>query len=97
MNPKPLRNDVLVKKSKEEETKSAGGLILTPMSSDSVVRGTVVSVGAGFVKENGEGFVPMYVKVGDLVAFHKSSGTEVREGGEVFVLLNETNLLFKYE
>ena len=95
MNLKPLRNDVLVTKNREEETKSAAGLILTPTGSDGVVKGTVVAVGDGFIKENGEGHVPMFVRVGDVVTFHKSSGTEVRENGEVFVLLNETNILYK--
>lgn len=87
-----LRDYVLV--SKDESVKqTAGGLFIPDSASDEkVATGTVMSVGSGRVSANGV-VVPLEVKVGQKVAFHRSMATEVKENGTTVLVLREDNIL----
>ena len=67
MNIRPLHDRVIVKRL-EEETKSAGGIVLTGSAAEKSTRGEVIAVGNGRVLDNGE-VRALEVKAGDTVLF----------------------------
>ncbi len=73
---RPLHDRVLVKRV-EQETKTAGGIILPEAAQEKPSEGEVIAVGAGVRNKDGE-FVALDVKAGDRVLFGKWSGTEVK-------------------
>lgn len=89
---KPLNNYVLLQRI-DEETKTAGGIIIPDTAREKPSRGTVVAVGDGAF-ENGAR-VPMNVKTGDTVLFAKwaSSANEVKIDGIDYVLIRESDIL----
>lgn len=91
MNIRPLHDRVIIKRV-EEETTSAGGIIIPDAAKEKPLRGTVVATGNGKVLENGD-IRPMGVKVGDVVLFGKYAGTEFKTGGEELVYMNEDEII----
>ena len=89
---KPLNNYVLLQRI-DEETKTAGGIIIPDTAREKPSRGTVVAVGDG-AYENGAR-VPMTVKPGNTVLFAKwaSSANEVKIDGADYVLIKESDIL----
>lgn len=83
---KPLGDHVIVKPSKPEEvTKS--GIILPSNSNEKPEQGEVIAVGPGKANEDGDGRLPMDVKVGDRVVFKKYAPDEIKiDDEEVYVL-----------
>ena len=92
MSIRPLHDRVILKRT-EQETKSAGGIVLTGSAAEKSTRGKVIAVGNGRILENGE-VRPLDVKVGDTVIFSESYGlkTEKIEGEEVLIL-SESDIL----
>ena len=88
---KPLADRVLVKVD-EEETKTAGGILLPDTAQKKSQKGTVLAVGSGKVLDNGTR-LPFKVKVGDHVLFAKYSGVDIDENGEKYLLLSERDIL----
>lgn len=91
MNIKPLHDKVLIKRV-DEETKTAGGIIIPDTAKEKPSEGIVEAVGNGFRAEDGK-IVPMSVKVGDRVLFAKWGGTEVKLGGETRLIVKESDIL----
>jgi len=91
MNIRPLQDRVLVRRA-EEETKSAGGIILTGSAQEKPSEGEVVAVGNGKKLDNGS-TQPMDVKVGDKVLFGKYSGGEVKAGDETLLMMREEDIM----
>ena len=91
MNIRPLHDRVVIKRM-EEETTSAGGIVIPDTATEKPARGTVLAVGNGKITDNGE-VRPLDVKVGDEVLFGKYSGTEIELGGKKHMIVNETELL----
>ncbi len=91
MNIRPLQDRVLVRRA-EEETKSAGGIILTGSAQEKPSEGEVVAVGNGKKLDNGS-TQPMDVKVGDKVLFGKYSGSEVKAGNETLLMMREEDIM----
>ncbi len=88
---KPLGDRVFVKISPSEE-KTAGGILLPDNAKEKPQVGEVVQVGSG--KRNDDGTrQEMEVKVGDQVLYSKYAGTDVKLGGEEYVLLSEKDIL----
>lgn len=89
---KPLHNYVLLERI-EEETKTAGGIIIPDTAREKPSRGRVIAAGDGTF-ENGAR-VPMSVKAGDTVLFAKwaASANEVKIDGRDYVLIKETDIL----
>src|SRR3990170_2031218 len=73
---RPLHDRVVVKRL-EEDTKTAGGIIIPDTVKEKPMRGEVIAVGPGVRDENGKINAPD-VKAGDTVLFGKWSGTEVK-------------------
>jgi len=92
MNIRPLHDRVILKRI-DQETKSAGGIVLTGSAAEKSTRGEILAVGKGRILDNGE-VKPLDVKVGDTVIFSEGYGlkTEKIEGEEVLIL-SENDIL----
>jgi chaperonin GroES len=92
MTIRPLHDRVILKRT-EQETKSAGGIVLTGSAAEKSTRGEVIAVGNGRILDNGD-VKPLAVKVGDIVIFSEGYGlkTEKLEGQEVLIL-SESDIL----
>lgn len=87
----PLHDRVLIKRL-EENTRTAGGIIIPDTAKEKPSEGLVEAVGNGFRAEDGK-IVPMSVKAGDKVLFGKWSGTEVKINGEERLIIKESEIL----
>jgi chaperonin GroES len=90
MNIRPLHDRVVVRR-KEEETKSAGGIVLPGSATEKPSQGEVLAVGTGKVTENGE-VRPLDVKAGDKVLFGQYSGSTVKIDGEELLIMSENEI-----
>lgn len=88
---KPLGDRVFVKVSEAEE-KTAGGIILPDNAKEKPQVGEIVSVGSGKLNDKGER-QPMEVQVGNKVLYSKYAGTDIKLGGDDYVLLSEKDIL----
>lgn len=89
---KPLHNYVLLERI-EEETTTAGGIIIPDNAREKPSRGRVIAVGAGLY--DGDKLIPMTVKENDTVLFAKwaPSANEIKLTGRDYVLIKETDIL----
>jgi len=90
MKIRPLHDRVIVKR--EEERKSAGGIVIPDTATEKPIFGKVVAVGKGKILENGE-IRPVDLKVGDKILFGKYSGTEVKMDGDELVVMREEDVM----
>jgi chaperonin GroES len=88
---KPL-NDRLVVKAVKAEEKTSGGIILPDAAQEKPTEAEVVAVGPGKVLDNGK-TVPLEVKPGDRVIYARYGGTEIKVGGEEYVILRQDDVL----
>ena len=88
---RPLHDRVVVRRV-ESETKTAGGIIIPDNAQEKPMEGEIVSVGSGARDEAGK-LVPLDVKAGDRVLFGKWSGTEVKIGGEEYLIMKESDIM----
>jgi chaperonin GroES len=92
MDLKPLGDRVIVEVLDEEET-TISGIVLPDTAKEKPQRGNVLEVGPGRY-EDGK-LVPLDVVKGDEVIFSKYGGTEVKVGGEEYLILRESDILAK--
>lgn len=90
MNLRPLHDRVIVKRQ-EEETKTAGGIVLPGSAAEKPSQGEVIAVGNGKKLDNGE-VRALDVKAGDKVLFGKFSGSEVKVDGEEYIIMREDEI-----
>lgn len=88
---RPLHDRVLVKRI-EEETKTAGGIIIPDNAKEKPTKGKVIAVGKGSRNEAGQ-VVPLDVKKDDVVLFAKWGGTEIKVDGEDYVIMKESDII----
>jgi chaperonin GroES len=91
MKVRPLADRILVKRV-EEETKTAGGILIPDNAKEKPMEASVVAVGSGKVLSDGK-VRPMEIKVGDRVLFSKYSGTEIKLDGVEHLILREDDIL----
>ena len=91
MNIRPLHDRVVIKRM-EEETTSAGGIVIPDTATEKPARGTILAVGNGKITDNGD-LRPLDVKVGDEVLFGKYSGTELTVDGEDVIVMREDDIM----
>jgi chaperonin GroES len=91
MNIRPLHDRVIVKRL-EEETKSAGGIVLTGSAAEKSTRGEIVAVGNGRVLDNGE-VRALQVKTGDTVLFGSYIEKTEKIEGQEYLIMREDNIL----
>jgi chaperonin GroES len=90
MNIRPLQDRVVVRRT-EEETTSAGGIVLPGSAAEKPAQGEVIAVGPGKRQESGE-TQPVDVKVGDTVVFGKYASNTVKIGDEELLILSENEI-----
>lgn len=90
MNIRPLHDRVVVRRI-EEDTLSAGGIVLPDTASEKPSQGEVLAVGPGKVEDNGDRRKPD-VSVGDKVVFGQYAGSTVKIDGEELLILGETEI-----
>ena len=87
---RPLHDRVVVRRV-EEDTKTAGGIIIPDTATEKPQQGEIVAAGPG-TKEDGK-TIALDVKKGDKVLFGKWSGTEVKIDGEELLIMKESDIV----
>lgn len=90
MKIRPLHDRVVVKRV-EEETKSAGGIVLPGSAAEKPSQGEVLAVGPGRITENGD-VRSLDVKVGDKVIFGQYAGSTVKIDGQELLIMAESEI-----
>ncbi len=88
---RPLHDRVLVRRL-EEETMSAGGIVIPDSAKEKPAEGKIIAAGNGKILENGD-VRALDVKVGDKVLFGKYAGTEVKVDGEELIVMREDDIV----
>ena len=90
MKIRPLQDRVVVRRM-EEETTSAGGIVLPGSATEKPAQGEVLAVGPG-KRLDSRDTQPVDVNVGDTVVFGKYSSNTVKVGDEELLILNESEI-----
>ena len=88
---RPLHDRVLVRRV-DEDTKTAGGIIIPDSAQEKPSQGVVVAVGTGVRKDDGS-VSALDVKAKDKILFGKWSGKEVTIDGEALLIMKESDIL----
>lgn len=91
MKLKPLHDRVVIRRV-DEESRSAGGIVIPDNAKEKPQRGEVLAVGPGEPLETGQ-VRAMSVGAGDRVLFGKYAGSDVTIDGEELVVLRESDIL----
>lgn len=89
---KPLEDRIVVRPVEAEQV-TASGLVIPDTAKEKPQEAEVVAVGPGRFNEAGTDRVPLDVKVGDRVIFSKYGGTELKYGGDEFLVLSARDVL----
>ncbi|MCA8961160.1 MAG: co-chaperone GroES [Planctomycetes bacterium] len=90
-NLRPL-NDKIVVKRLEAEEKTSGGIVLPDTAKEKPREGKVISLGEGKLLKDGQR-AKFQVKKNDRILFSSYAGTEVKVGGEEFLIMSEDDVL----
>ena len=91
MKIRPLYDRVVVRR-KEEETASAGGILLSGSAIEKPNQGEIVAVGDGKILDSGD-LRPLTVKVGDMIVFGQYAGSNTIEiDGEELIMMGESEI-----
>jgi chaperonin GroES len=88
---RPLHDRVALKRL-DNESKSAGGIIIPDTAAEKPQQGEVIAVGPGARGEDGK-IVALELKRGDRVLFGKWSGTEVKIDGAELLIMKESDVM----
>jgi chaperonin GroES len=89
---KPLNDHLIVKPLSREEKTESGIIIPDTVSKEKPERGEIIAVGPGKLNDNGTR-TNMSVKVGDKVIFTKYAPSEIKDAGETYLVLSESDVL----
>ncbi len=90
MSIRPLQDRVVVRRM-EEETKSAGGIVIPGSAAEKPSQGEVLAVGPG--KKLDDGSVQnVDLNVGDKVLFGQYSGSTAKVDGEELLIMSESEI-----
>lgn len=90
MNIRPLHDRVVVRRV-EEDTTSAGGIVLPDTASEKPSQGEVLAVGPGKVLDDGS-VRAVGLNVGDRVVFGQYGGNTIKVDGEELLILSENEI-----
>ena len=86
----PLEDRIVVQANEGDQT-TASGLVIPDTAKEKPQEGTVLAVGPGRFEDGAR--VPLDVNVGDVVLYSKYGGTEVKYGGEEYLVLSARDVL----
>lgn len=90
---KPLSDRVLIKPTTDGKQRiSSGGILLPDTIKERPREGIVVEIGNGINDITGK-LVPMEIKKGDKVAFHKNMGSEITIDSVDYLIMRESEVL----
>ncbi len=89
---KPLEDRVLVTVEEQEQT-TASGLVIPDTAKEKPQQGTVIAVGPGKRSDHTGELIALDVSEGDTVLFSKYGGTEVKVGGQEYLILSARDIL----
>mgnify|MGYP003574842602 FL=1 len=87
----PLNDKILLKRLEAAEV-TKGGIVLPDAAKEKPREGKIIALGDGARLDDG-GRAEFQVKVGDRVIFSSYAGTEIKVGGEDFLILGEDDVL----
>ena len=90
MTIRPLADRVVIKMTEAEEV-SKGGIILTGSAKEKPSVAEVIAVGAGGMVDGHE--VKMELKVGDKVLIGQYAGSKIKQGGEEYTIVHQSEVL----
>tara|TARA_S200000501_G_C20493119_1_gene599119 strand:- start:288 stop:575 length:288 start_codon:yes stop_codon:yes gene_type:complete len=90
MGIRPLQDRVVVRRL-EEETKSAGGIVIPDSATEKPSQGEVLAVGPGKKLDNGA-VQEVDLKVGDKILFGQYAGSTVKMEGEELLIMTESEV-----
>ena len=91
MDIRPLHDRVVVKRL-EENDDMIGGLYIPDSAKEKPQKGEVIAVGKGKRDESGK-VNPLDVQVGDRILFGKYSGSDIKLGGDEYLIMREDEIL----
>ena len=89
---KPLEDRIVIKAVEAEQT-TASGLVIPDTAKEKPQEGEVLAVGPGRFNDNGGERIPLDIAVGDRVIYSKSGGTEIKHGGQEYLILSARDVL----
>lgn len=90
MEVKPIRGNVLVRRSSSDEVRRPSGLIV--LQTEKPAEGTVVAVGEGALMFDGS-VAKLIVEVGSKVLFKRGAGLEVKVDDADCLIMSESEIL----
>ncbi len=90
MNIRPLQDRIVVRRT-EEETRSAGGIVIPDSAAEKPSQGEVIAVGPGKKLDNGS-VQEVDLNAGDKILFGQYSGSTVKVDGEELLIMNESEV-----
>jgi len=87
MKIRPLYDRIVVKRIEQSE-ELQGGLYIPDSAKEKPQEGEVVAVGKGKRLEDGK-VVPLDVQVGNRILFAKYSGSDIKLGGDEYLIMRE--------
>jgi len=90
MSIRPLQDRVVVRRL-EEETKSAGGIVIPDSATEKPSQGEVLAVGPGKKLDNGS-VQEVDLKAGDKILFGQYAGSTVKMEGEELLIMTESEV-----
>ncbi len=88
---RPLGDKVIIKRVEAEDV-TAGGIVLPDSAKEKPKRGLIKAIGDGKLLDSGER-AQLQVKKNDEVLFTSYAGTEVKVGGEEYIIMDESDIL----
>ena len=88
---KPLEDRIVIKQVEAEQVTSSG-LVIPDTAKEKPQEGKVIATGPGRIDDKGNR-VPLDVNVGDIVIYSKYGGTEIKHGGQEYLILSARDVL----
>ncbi len=88
---KPLYDNVLVERIETSST-TAGGIVLPDSAKEKPTEGRVIALGDGQYDRDGNR-IPLSVAPGDRIIFGSYAGTSVKDQGNEYLILQESEIL----
>jgi len=94
---KPYGSMILIKEDRVEDKKTASGLVISAVFSDSGLKtGVIVDIGEGEYNYKGDLIPVNGLAIDDVVYYPQHGGTDIEdEDGTKYLLLNSKNVLAK--
>lgn len=91
-NIKPLSDHIILEPIEEEITTQSGIILPDTAEKEKPQKGKVIAVGPGKKNDKGER-IPLEIKVGDIVLFHKYGPNEIKIDNKDYLVAREDDII----